>query len=192
MKALFSVASTVPFARIVREQRRWLVPLLTVIAFNIGVLLAVVMPMSRSVESGERGAAVAARSLTEATADLQDAQATTDLDTFYREVLPSDLATARRITHLKLSQMAREHDVAFERSKSTPEAQKNSDLERLQVSYELSGNWDAIRQFIYRIETGREFVVIDNVVLAEGSDSSAPLSLTLELSTYYRVGGHDR
>jgi Tfp pilus assembly protein PilO len=152
------------------------------------------------VDSGERGAAVAARSLTEATADLQDAQATrdgqaqatSDLDKFYREVLPSDLATARRITHLKLSQMAREHDVAFERSRSTPEALKNSDLEHLQVSYELSGNWDAIRQFIYRVETGREFVVIDNVVLAEGTDSSAPLSLRLDLSTYYRVGGHDR
>ena len=37
------------------------------------------------------------------------------------------------------------------------------------------------------VETGPDFIVIDNVQLAEGAQANAPLSLTLELSTYYRV-----
>jgi hypothetical protein len=34
--------------------------------------------------------------------------------------------------------------------------------------------------------------VIDNVSLAEGASASAPLSLALEISTYYRVLGNVR
>ena len=84
----------------------------------------------------------------------------------------------------------RERKVAFERSSAAPEAVRDSQLERLKVTYSLSGDYDDIRRFIYDIETGADFIVIDNVLLAEGSDSKAPLALTLELSTYYRVGPH--
>ena len=93
---------------------------------------------------------------------------------------------------MRLSQLAREHNVTFERSQAKTETVKESDLDRMGVSYDLAGNWDDIRQFIYAIETGGEFVVIDNVLLAEGAGGGAPLSLTLEVSTYYRTGAHDR
>ena len=53
----------------------------------------------------------------------------------------------------------------------------------------LEGDWDDIRQLIYEIETGPDFIVIDNVALAEGEDANAPLALTLDISTYYRVAG---
>ncbi len=49
----------------------------------------------------------------EATRDGQ-AQASADLDRFYASVLPVDMPTARRMTHLKLSQLARSHDVIFQ------------------------------------------------------------------------------
>ncbi len=200
MKALFTTVGTVPLARVLREQRRWLVPLTAIIVINIGVLIGVVLPMARSVDAGERRGATADKGLADATRDLKEAQATrdgqaqatTDLDTFYRQVLPADVATARRITHVKLSQLARAHDVTFERSQANIEAVKKSQLDRLMVSYDLAGNWNDIRQFIYEIETGPEFVVIDNVVLSEGTDGNAPLSLTLEVSTYFRSDGHDR
>jgi Tfp pilus assembly protein PilO len=200
MKALFTIGGTVPLARVLREQRRWLIPLTAIIVINIGVLIGVVLPMARSVDAGERRGATADKALADATKDLKEAQATrdgqaqatTDLDTFYRQVLPADVATARRITHVKLSQLARAHDVTFERSQANIEAIKKSQLERLMVSYDLAGNWNDIRQFIYEIETGPEFVVIDNVVLSEGTDGNAPLSLTLEVSTYFRSEGHDR
>ena len=72
---------------------------------------------------------------------------------------------------------------------AAPETLRDSTLERLQVNYALTGDWDDIRQLIYEIETGPDFVVIDNVQLAEGRQANAPLSLTLDLSTYYRVAG---
>jgi Tfp pilus assembly protein PilO len=200
MKALFMMAGTVPLMRVLREQQRWLIPLTAIILINIGVLIGVVLPMSQSVDAGERRSNAAAQALAAATADFKDAQATRDgqaqatkdLDTFYRQVLPTDVASARRITYVRLSQMARARNVRFERSSASIEAVKQSRLDRLVMSYELSGDWDDIRQFIYEIETGEEFVVIDNVVLAEGVNSSAPLSLSLEISTYFRSENHGR
>ena len=49
------------------------------------------------------------------------------------------------------------------------------------------GDWEDIRKLIHAIETGPDFVVIDNVALAEAR-TNAPLSLSLAMSTYYRVG----
>ena len=197
MKALYAVASTVPWSRVLRDYRSWLVPLGAVIAINLGVLLSIVLPLSRSVDTGERRATASAQALAAATADFESAeatrrgqaQATSDLDRFYSQVLPADPAAARRVTHLKLSKLARAHDVAFERSAASPEAVTDSELERLKVSYGFSGSWNDIRQFIFDIETSDDFLIIDNVMLSEGADSNSPLSLTLDLSTYYRSMG---
>jgi Tfp pilus assembly protein PilO len=200
MRALYSAASTVPIARVAREQRAWLMPIGVVLAINLAVLVGVVLPLTQSVDSGDKRAAAAAQGLSDAQADFKNAEATRDgqaqadrdLDRFYRQVLPADVAAARRITHLRLSQLAREHDVTFQQSAAVPEVVRDSQLERLKVSYGLSGNYDDIRQFIYDIETGPDFVVIDNVVLSEGADGNAPLSLNLDLSTFYRVTPNDR
>ena len=49
----------------------------------------------------------------------------------------------------------------------------------------LSGTYPEMRDFLYQLETAPEFVVVDNVQLAEGSEGGG-LVLTLDLSTYYR------
>jgi Tfp pilus assembly protein PilO len=200
MKGLGAVTASVPLARIAREHRVWLMPIGVAIVVNLAVLVGVVLPMSRSVDSGDRRAAAAAQALAAARADFKDAEATRDgqtqadrdLDKFYRQVLPLDVAAARRATHLKLSQMARAHDVIFERSASGTESVRGSELERLKVSYALTGNYDDIRQFIYDIETGPDFIVVDDVGLAESSGGNASLALTLELSTFYRITPNGR
>lgn len=198
MKALFTVGSEVPFNRVVSDHRRVLVPLAAVLAINLVVLIAVVLPLRRSVDSGDVRARTSAEALAEAAVDFKNAeatregqgQATKDLARFYQEVLPVDVSAARRLTNLKLGQMVRQHDVNFARSASTPETIRESELERLKISYTLSGNWEDIRMLIHDIETGPDFVVIDNVVLQEGVEANAPLALNLDLSTYYRVGPH--
>jgi Tfp pilus assembly protein PilO len=195
MNALFSVASDVPWARVLSEHRRWLWPIVLVLAVNVIVLVAVVLPLRQSVASGASQAAESERALQEAIADLKLAEATRDgqsqaskdLDRFYGEVLPTNFTAARRITHVKLAQLAQEHGVEFQRGATTPEVLRDSTLERLRVSCSLAGDWDDIRQLIYAIETGPDFVVIDNLALSEGADTNAPLSLTLDLSTYYRT-----
>lgn len=200
MRALFSFGSEVPWSRVVADHRRALIPVGIVLAINIIVLLAVVMPMRRSVESGESQANQSAAALNAAVADLKEAeamrdgqaQAGTDLEKFYSEVLPANFAVARRTTGLKMAQLARSHDVSLLRGAATPELLRNSPLERLKLSYSLEGDWDDVRQFIYEIETGPDFIVIDNVGLAEGAGGNAPLSLLLDISTYYRVAGNVR
>ena len=199
MKALFSFKSEVPWSRVMAEHRRALVPVGIVLAINIAVLLFVVMPLRRSVESGESQANESAVALQAAIADLKEAeamrdgqaQAGTDLEKFYDEVLPANLSEARRMTFLRLNQLARSRDVRMQRGAATTAELRNSPLERLSVNYSLEGNWNDIRQLLYEIETGTDFLVIDNVALRE-SDTSAPLWLELEISTYYRVKGNAR
>jgi Tfp pilus assembly protein PilO len=195
MKAQFGMADAVPLSRVAGDYRFWILPVALALVANIAVLLFVVLPLSVSTDAGARRAAEAIEARTAAAAELQaaeqtrdgQAQAARDLDRFYGEVLPADVAAARRLTHLKLSQMAREHDVRFQRSSAAPEEVRGSSLERLRVSYALEGSYEDIRGFIYEIETAPDFLVIDNVFLAEGSVDQAPLTLTLDLSTFYRV-----
>jgi Tfp pilus assembly protein PilO len=195
MKALFTFGAEVPGSRVIADHRRWLIPAGVVLAINLIVLLAVVLPLRQSVQSGSSRAEASAQSLREAMTDFKDAEATRDGQTqasadlirFYADVLPADISIARRITNLKFQQLARSHDVIFQSGAAMTEELRESTLERLHVNYSLSGDWDDIRQLIYDLETGPEFIVIDNVQLVEGSQTNAPLSLTLDLSTYYRT-----
>jgi hypothetical protein len=200
MKALFTFGGEVPWSRVIADHRHWLWPVGIVLAINLVVLVAVVMPMRRSADAGASQANESAVALNAALADLKLAEATRDgqsqasqdLERFYGEVLPANFAVARRMTQLKLAQMARAHDVAFESGTSRQEELRDSPLERMSINCSLSGEWEDIRQLIHEIETGPDFLVIDNVALAEGGSAGAPLSLTLELSTYFRVDGNGR
>jgi hypothetical protein len=200
MRALFAYGTDVPWSRVIADHRRWVTLVGIVLVINLAVLFAVVMPMRRSAESGTSQAAASVAALNAAIADLKDAEATRDgqtqaskdLDRFYGEVLPQNFAAARRMTQLKLAQMARSQDVRMQSGTTTAEELRNSPLERLSVNFSLEGDWEDIRQLIYQIETGPDFIVIDNVALAEGQSANAPLSLSLEISTYYRVPGNVR
>ena len=195
MRALFGITDAVPLSRVMRDYRVWLIALVVALAANVIALMLVVLPLSASANAASARASRASNTLDAAKADLQNAeqtrdgsaQAAKDLERFYTEILPGDVAAARRLTHLKLSQMARERNVKFQRSASSPEQIKDSSLERLRVSYALAGDYDAIRALIYDIETAPDFLVIENVFLSEGQDEGAPLALTLDVSTYFRA-----
>lgn len=195
MKALFAVGGDVPLARVLSEHRRLLVPLGALLAINIGVLVLLVLPLRAAVQSGGTRAQESSRALAEARAELAtaeatrdgQAQATRDLDRFYREVLPADVSAAQRLTHSKLSLLARSHDVVFLQSSTSPETLRDSSLERLMVTYSLSGDWDDVQRFIHTIETLPDFVVIDDLSLSESGEDNASLALSLSVSTYYRA-----
>ena len=193
MKALFTTGSEVPFARVVADHRRVLVPLGALLAINLGVLLLLVLPLRASVESGGTRAQASSVALAEARAELAaaeaardgQAQATRDLERFYREVLPADLSAAQRITHSKLSLLARSHDVVFRQSSTSPATLRESSLDSLAVNYSLTGEWEDVQRFIHAVETLPDFVVIDNLSLAQDGDGNT-LSLALAVSTYYQ------
>ena len=195
MNALHSAAHGVPVGRVVREHRAALVPLAVVFALNIVFLVAVVLPLSRSVAASEQRLAAAERERDAAEAEFKQAESlregkgrvTSELDTFYQQVLPSNVTVARRLLQLGLQLRAREHGVDHQRSSASEEELRGSTLRRLSMETRLSGDYDDIRALIYNLETSPEFIVIDSVALAEGEDSNAPLSVSMGVSTYYRT-----
>ena len=195
MTSLFGAGTAVPFGRVMREHRAALVPLGVVLAINVAVLGLVVLPLAQRVSANQSRADATARTQATATTEFKQAEsirdgkarASTDLETFYKQVLPPDVASARRMTHLRFQQKAREHNVQFQRGATSEEQLRESSLDRLTVSMTLSGDYDDIRALIYELETSPDFFVIDNMALTEGGDPNAPLTLALEVSTYFRT-----
>ncbi len=198
MRAALTGGTAVPLGRVVREHRAWLVPLAFVLLIIAGVLAAGVLPLSRAVAAIERRADTARRTLAAAEHEFKAAEtlrgsqamASRDLRTFYEDVLPKDFGAARRITHIKLAQLARTHGVRYERMSASPVSDRESSLERLRVTMNLAGDYEDIRAFLHDLETSPDFVVIDNLVLSEEEGERAALSLKLDFSTYYLAGRH--
>lgn len=195
MRPLFGAGVAVSLTRVMREHRAALLPLVVVLVINAIVLGIVVWPLSQRVAANQTRADSTERAQSVATAEFKQAEgvrdgkakASTDLETFYKDVLPGDVASARRLTHLRFQQKAREHGVQFQRGATSEEQQRDSALDRLTVSMSLSGDYDDIRALIYDLETSPEFFVIDNMALTEGGDENAPLTLALQVSTYFRT-----
>ncbi|MGE0361202.1 MAG: GspMb/PilO family protein [Vicinamibacterales bacterium] len=186
--------------RVLAEHRTWVWPLGLLFVANLLVLGLAVVPMSRSVQAAEARARAASAEASDAAAALKAVTATRDgrdaaareLQVFYRDVLPANVSAARRLLQLRLAQLARNHSVTFARAIATPESIRGSTLARLRVQAELVGRYADVRAFLYALETADEFVIVDSIVLAEGDESSAPLNLTLNVSTYYQAGGDVR
>ncbi len=104
-------------------------------------------------------------------------------------MLPADLAGARRLTHLRLAQLARQSNLRYGHAVGGAGRRAGSTLTRLQIELELAGSYSDMRAFIHQLETAPEFVVIDNVELAEDAENDNGWSVNLELSTYYRTAG---
>ena len=180
--------------RIVGEKRRLLVPLAVLAGANIMLYAVAVYPLSIKVAGAEvraRNAVARAESarveLEAARAALESkARANTELTRFYREVLPADLAGARRTTYARMAELARELALRYARRSSAPEEIRDSPLVRLVTTMMLAGDYQDFRRLIYRLETAPEFIVIDDVALEQREE----LGLTLRVSTYYWTGGN--
>ena len=176
------------------EHRRLVIPIAVAFAVNLLVYALVVYPLAQRVanveqrdQAAEQALALARMEHAQASGTLTGkARASAELATFYTDVLPQDLAGARRLTSLRLAQLARESNLQHERASYNPTIETDSTLTRLQIQMVLSGAYADMRDFIYQLEAAPEFVVIDNVHLAEGSEGSGSLVVTLDLSTYYR------
>jgi hypothetical protein len=179
--------------RVFAENRKPIIWLAAGLAVNVLVYAFGVYPLSQRVANVSERNDTAARALAAARLENEQAsgaltgkdEAMTKLAKFYTEVLPPTLASARQLTHLRLAQMARMHNLRYGRASAEPILGKESKLTQLKVDLSLGGSYAGVRAFLHDLETAPQFVVIDNVVLAE-SDSDDRVELTLALSTYYR------
>ena len=184
--------------RVLKEQRRYLVPLAVVLAVNIGVLAAVVYPLDARVADASSRAAAAETARRRAQQEFAAAQAVatgkvraeSELKTFYGQVLPVSLSAANRATYLPIAQSVRKNNLRMARWASQPATIRESDLEKLEITFTVEGGYEDIRRFIYDVETAPAFVVIDSLEIEQGRDAGKPVVLQLGLSTYFRVGDH--
>jgi hypothetical protein len=184
--------------RVLHENRRYLWPLVAALLLNLAVYGLVVYPLGvKSATAVERAAAAAdVRAAAErdmaAAAALVAGKSTAEqeLATFYQKVLPPTLDAARRLTYAKLPALARKANVKFEERRSDiDQQQKNSRLGRLQTRIVLEGDYESLRQLLYELETTPEFLIVDDVSVLQ-PDANKPLTLTLNVSTYYRLAGN--
>jgi hypothetical protein len=188
--------------RVIREHRQYLWPLTAALLINLGVYAFVVYPLGvKSATAVDRAAAAegvlasAERDMAAATALVKGkTTAEQELATFYEKVLPPSLDAARRLTYAKLPALARKANVKFEERRSDvdhqqQQRQKNARLGRLQTRIVLEGDYESLRQLLYELETTPEFLIVDDVGVTQ-SEANKPLTLMLDVSTYYRAGAN--
>jgi Tfp pilus assembly protein PilO len=187
--------------RVVVEKRSIVVPLALALLANVAVYAFIVYPLETRAATAEQRANAATESLKSAERDLAAARALVsgkshadqELATFYQKVLPTDFSAAQRMTYARVPALARKANVRYEarnqENEVARETDKDAHLGRLKTRIVLHGDYESIRQFVYELETSPEFVIIDDVSLAQ-AEADKPLMLTLELSTYYRLGAN--
>jgi Tfp pilus assembly protein PilO len=184
--------------RIFVEKRALIIPVAVGVLLNIAAYLFVVRPLALK-SAGVADRAIAARqALAVAERDLAAARALVtgtsradeELATFYEQVLPADQNSARRLTYLTVYHLARKMNVKFlDRKYEVEPPKRDARTGRLKIRTELQGDYENLRQFIYALESAPEFVIIDDVTLSQ-NDAAKPLTLTIELSSYYRLDAH--
>jgi len=187
-----------PWKRILVEKRLLVIPLALALLLNVIAYLAIVRPLGVKAAGVADRAAAAAQAAATAQRDFANAQALVtgkgradeELSTFYDKVLPADQSAVRRLTFTSVPALARKHKVKFLDRHSDIEAEKSdAQVGRVKIRMDLQGDYESLRQFIFNLESGPEFVIIDNVTLVQ-SDPQKPLTLALELSTYYKLARH--
>jgi Tfp pilus assembly protein PilO len=180
--------------RALHEHRRSVVPLAIALLINIVAYALIVYPLSRQVANVAQRDERAAAELRAARAEHTQArgtltgkdQAARELTAFYRDVLPANIAAARRLVYLPLHRLARESGMRIERTSNEIVERRSGTLARVQTTMELAGSYSSMRSFIHQLETAPQFVVVDNVELSE-DDSGGDLAVKLDLSTYIRT-----
>ncbi|MEO8078452.1 MAG: hypothetical protein ABI818_19140 [Acidobacteriota bacterium] len=185
---------TASVRRILAEKRPLIWPVAIALLVNVALYALVVYPLANKVAGGEQDAAASAAALNAARRDdvaaratvAGKAQADAELQKFYTDVLPPDNSQARRITFLRMEQLAEQTSLRLERATSDPKPQRDSQLVKFVYTASLSGEYRNIRKFIHELEKAPEFLVLENVELAQSDVEGRGLNVTLQIATYYR------
>jgi Tfp pilus assembly protein PilO len=181
--------------RALTEKRALILPIGIALLVNVALYAVVVYPLSKKVAGGEQEAGAATAALNAARRDHAAARATVtgkaqadeELQKFYSDVLPPDVNAARRITFLRIEQLAQQCNLRLERQTSDSQSQRDSQLVKYTYRAALSGEYRNIRRFIHELETAPEFLVLENVELSQSEVANRSLNVTAAIATYYRA-----
>ena len=179
--------------RILVEKRVPVLLVAAIVAADVALYALVLPPFSRALARAERRAVAAESALEAARRDLAAAEAARSgtseaaaaVEAFYRDALPRDLGDARARTSLRLADLAAQHGLVLEQRSMAPEHEAGSPLGRLRMTMRLGGDYRDLRRFVYALETGAEFIVIEEMGLRDGDSLETAQVLTISLATYY-------
>ena len=183
--------------RVLIEKKFSIVSVVAVLAIDVVLQLFVLYPWTVRSQTYERERLdviekqEAVRRESEAIHKMVQAKtdAEAELDRFYRDVLPQGLAGAMVESFSRLTSLAALHGLTMERRSSSPMVVERSPLRRLDISMLLQGEYHDLRRFIYDLEVGKEFLVIEEIVLRRDETVRDGEVLDLGLSTYYLSEG---
>ncbi len=184
--------------RVFTEKRKLILPIAIALVVNLALFVIVLYPLSKKVAGSEQQSTAATTELNAAKRDYQAARATVagkgqadqELQKFYTDVLPPDISGARRITFLRLDQLAQQYNLRLERESTDSKPQRDSQLIKFTYHASLSGEYRNIRRFIHQLETAPEFLVLENVELSQSEVENRGLNVNVEIATYYRAGAN--
>lgn len=186
----------VSVSRILADRRLLVLTLVVIGVANVIGLGLVIGPMRSRVQGLTQRATAASLAATTAARDLVAARETSqgsvtaveDLKRFYAEILPESQPAARQVTFVRLAQLARESNLTYDRrsfDQSAPD--RDGTLTRATLSMSVFGSYRDLRQFLYALESGEDFVVIRDLRVMQSDDPGKPLEAALTLSTYYKA-----
>lgn len=155
----------------------------------ISPLEGVVARANTRAEGASEAALTARNTLAEAQAVLKGAtRVDRELAAFYANVLPEDLMEAREIIYPALAALATEANLALERRTSVRGQDEDGLLGWLQTTMRLVGDYRDIRQFMESLESGPNFLVIEEVALSQTPDAGdSELALSMTVATYFSL-----
>ena len=183
-----------PLVQRIVAEKRWVITVVVIsIVIDIALYAFAVLPWSLAVTNARQRAATARSALVVAEEARGAAQITVDgkleagreLQTFYREMLPTDLSDARGITFARLEEAASRNNLVMERRNSSTDHEEGSRLARLQMTMFLKGDYRDMRGFLSDLESGEDFIVIEEISLSQDNASENTEALTLGLATYF-------
>ena len=188
-----SEGTVVPVSRIFQEKRVFVTFVSIVLFIDLVVYAFAVFPWINKVVQAERRSISAEDQLVRVKTQYAEVKETrenknnldAELQRFYADVLPLDLAEARSISSSLLVRLAEESNLVLERRNSVPVRERDSLLARLRTTMVLTGGYENILEFIYELETAEEFIVIEEIGLNQRGSSGGELVLTLGVSIYY-------
>ena len=179
--------------RVLTEKRFAITIVIVAVVVDVALYALAVLPWSVALANAEQRATAASEALAAADQTLVIARTTVEgkleadreLQTFYSEILPGGMSDARRITFARLEEAASRNNLVMERRSSSTENDDESRLARLQMTMFLKGDYRDMRSFLSELESGDDFIVIEEISLSQDSVAENTEALTLGLATYF-------
>ena len=184
--------------RILVEKRVVVIPLALGHLANIAVYALVVYPLGVKSAGAEDRAAAAAQALQAAERDLaaardlvagQDARRAGAVDLLRQGAAGRSAVRAAADLRDAAGAGAQEQRQVHRSPPGSRADQERRAARLAQDRHGWQGDYGSVRRFIYELESAPAFVIIDDVTLAQ-TDPTKPLTLSLQLSTYYRLGAN--